>query len=63
MNTLFFRKISFWAILSLLLLTIVQCVWGVKMYNDQKNDFMRRVETAAYKTVYKAFKADIIPGL
>jgi signal transduction histidine kinase len=35
----------------------------VKMYNDQERDFVRRVESAAYKTIFKAFRMDAIPGL
>lgn len=33
------------------------------MYSDQKKDFVRRVESAAYKSIYKAFRMDAIPGL
>ena len=33
------------------------------MYNDSVTDFKRRVESAAYKSVYKAFRMDVIPGL
>lgn len=33
------------------------------MYNDSVTDFRRRVESAAYKSIYKAFRMDAIPGL
>lgn len=59
----FFRKISVLAVASLALLALVQCVWTIKMYTDQKRDFVRRVESAAYKSIYKAFRMDAIPGL
>ncbi len=59
----FFRKISVLAVVSLALLALVQSVWTIKMYTDQKRDFVRRVESAAYKSIYKAFRMDAIPGL
>ena len=33
------------------------------MYNDSVADFKRRVESAIYKSIYKAFRMDAIPGL
>lgn len=51
------------AIVALGLLALVQGVWAVKMYRDQAADFQRRVESAAYKSIYKAFRMDAIPGL
>lgn len=59
----YFRNISFVVIGSLLLLVAVQCVWVGRIYRDQVADFTRRVEAAAYKSVYKAFRMDAIPGL
>ena len=63
MNRNFFLKISVLAVVSLSLLALVQCIWTIKMYSDQKEDFVRRVESAAYKSIYKAFRMDAIPGL
>ena len=63
MNQKFFRKVSLMAIVALGLLALVQGVWAVKMYSDQVADFQRRVESAAYKSIYKAFRMDAIPGL
>lgn len=63
MNRKFFIKVSIIAIVALGLLALVQCVWVVKMYSDQIGDFQRRVESAAYKSIYKAFRMDAIPGL
>lgn len=63
MNKKFFIKVSIIAIVALGLLALVQCVWVVKMYTDQIVDFQRRVESAAYKSIYKAFRMDAIPGL
>ena len=63
MNRKFFIKVSIIAIVALGLLALVQCVWVVKMYTDQIGDFQRRVESAAYKSIYKAFRMDAIPGL
>lgn len=33
------------------------------MYRNQVEDFKRRVESATYKSIYKAFRMDAIPGL
>ena len=33
------------------------------MYRNQVEDFERRVESATYKSIYKAFRMDAIPGL
>lgn len=63
MSRKFFRNISILAVLSLLTLAIVQSVWVHRMYNDSVSDFKRRVESAIYKSIYKAFRMDAIPGL
>ena len=63
MSRKFFRNISILAVISLLTLAAVQSVWVYRMYNDSVNDFMRRVESAIYKSIYKAFRMDAIPGL
>lgn len=63
MNRNFFKNISIMAIVSLVLLATVQCIWVVRMYNDQVSDFCRRVESAAYKSIYKAFRMDAVPGI
>ena len=59
----FFRRISVVVIASLVLLAVVQCFWGWRMYRNQVEDFERRVESATYKSIYKAFRMDAIPGL
>ena len=63
MNRNFFKNISILAIVSLVLLATVQCIWVVRMYNDEVSDFCRRVESAAYKSIYKAFRMDAVPGI
>ena len=63
MSRKFFRNISVIAVLSLLTLAVVQSVWVYRMYNDSVTDFKRRVESAIYKSIYKAFRMDAIPGL
>ena len=63
MTRKFFRNISILAVASLLCLAVVQAVWVYRMYNDSVADFRRRVESAAYKSIYKAFRMDAIPGL
>ena len=63
MSRKFFRNISILAVLSLLTLAVVQSVWVYRMYNDSVTDFKRRVESAIYKSIYKAFRMDAIPGL
>ena len=63
MNRNFFSKISVAAVSCMALLAIIQCYWIVMVYNDQENDFKRRVESAAYKSVYKVFRNDAIPGI
>ncbi len=59
----FFRRISVVVVASLVLLAVVQCFWGWRMYRNQVEDFYRRVESATYKSIYKAFRMDAIPGL
>ena len=59
----FFRRISIVVVASLVLLAVVQCFWGWRMYRNQVEDFERRVESATYKSIYKAFRMDAIPGL
>lgn len=59
----FFRRISIVVVASLVLLAAVQCFWGWRMYRNQVADFERRVESATYKSIYKAFRMDAIPGL
>ena len=63
MSRRFFRNISILAIASLLSLAVVQSVWVYRMYSDSVTDFKRRVESAIYKSIYKAFRMDAIPGL
>ena len=63
MSRKYFRNISIMAIVSLLSLAVVQSVWVYRMYNDSVTDFKRRVESAIYKSIYKAFRMDAIPGL
>lgn len=61
MNKNVFRRISIIAVVSLVLLTIMQCVWVYNLYTDQKSDFNHRVETAAYKSMYGAFALNAAP--
>ena len=63
MSKKFFRNISILAVASLLCLAVVQAVWVYRMYNDSVADFQRRVESATYNSIYKAFRMDAIPGL
>lgn len=63
MSRKYFRNISILAIVSLLSLAVVQSVWVYRMYSDSVTDFKRRVESAIYKSIYKAFLMDTIPGL
>lgn len=63
MNRTYFRNLSLLIVASLTLLAGVQCWWVTKMYREQESDFQRRVESAAYKSVYKSFRMDAIPGL
>ena len=63
MSRRYFRNISILAVASLLCLAVVQSVWVYRMYNDSVTDFKRRVESAIYKSIYKAFRMDAIPGL
>ena len=63
MSRKYFRNITILAIVSLLCLAVVQSVWVYRMYNDSVTDFKRRVESAIYKSIYKAFRMDAIPGL
>lgn len=58
-----FRKIALMAVGALLLLSVVQGLWVWRMYRDRVADFERRVRMAAYKSVYRSFRMDAIPGL
>lgn len=63
MNKKYFEKVSLLALSSLLLLSVVQGVWVWSMYKDSVFDFTRRVESATYKSIHKAFRMDAVPGL
>ena len=47
-----FRIISLVVVASLVMVAAVQCVWVARLYNDKKADFLRRVQSATYKSVY-----------
>lgn len=63
MSRRYFRNISVLAVASLIALAVVQSVWVYRLYNDSVADFKRRVESAIYKSIYKSFRMDEIPGL
>ena len=63
MKRTYFRNLSLLVIASFVLLTVVQCVWVVRIYRNEVDDFTRRVEAAAYKSIYKAFRMNALPGL
>ncbi len=63
MNKKRFQKISWGVIGSLVVLTAMQCVWVWKIYNDNEQNFKRRVQSATYKTIYKSFRHNTIPGV
>lgn len=58
-----FRRIALMAVGALLLLSVVQGLWVWRMYRDRVADFERRVWSAAYKSVYRSFRMDAVPGL
>ena len=62
MTRRYFRNLSVMVVASLIALAAVQSVWVWRMYDDSVNDFRRRVESAIYKSIYKAFRMDAIPG-
>lgn len=62
-DRLLFRRIALMAVGALLLLTVVQGLWVWRMYRDRVADFERRVWSAAYKSVWRSFRMDAIPGL
>lgn len=63
MSRTYFRNIAILVVGSLVLLAAVQCVWVGRLHHDSVADFTRRVEAVAYKSIYKAFRMDAIPGL
>ena len=63
MSRRYFRNISILVVASLVALAGVQSVWVWRMYDDSVDDFRRRVESAMYKSMYKSFLMDAIPGL
>lgn len=58
-----FRRIALLAVGALMLLAVVQSLWVWRLYRDTVADFERRVWSAAYKTIYRSFRMDAIPGL
>ncbi len=58
-----FRNISILAATSLALLAAVQCFYVWRLYRNAVDDFGRRVQSAAYKSVYKAFRIEEVPGM
>lgn len=62
MTRTYFRNISVMVVAALVLLAVVQSMWVVKLYRDTCDDFIRRVHNATYKSVYKSFRMDAIPG-
>ncbi len=62
-DRLLFRRIALMAVGALLLLTVVQGLWVWRMYRDRVADFERRVWSAAYKSVWRSFRMDAVPGL
>ena len=63
MKRTYFRNLSVVVVASFVLLAVVQCLWVGRLWRDQVSDFTQRVEAAAYKSIYKAFRMDAIPGL
>ena len=63
MNRTYFRNIAIVVFASFVLLALVQAIWVERIYRDQVADFTRRVEAAAYKSIYKAFRMNALPGL
>ena len=57
-----FRNISVIVVVSLVLLAAAQCLYVVRLYRDAVDSFDRRVQSAAYKSVYKAFRKEEVPG-
>ncbi len=53
-----FRNISIMVVFSLVVLAAVQSLWVWRLYNDTLDDYMRRVQSATYKTIYKVFRMD-----
>ena len=62
LNKRSFSIVSVMVTLALSLLTIVQCVWVWKTYNDNVDSFQRRVQLATYRTIYKSFRNSDLPG-
>lgn len=62
LNKRSFSIVSVVVTLALALLTIVQCAWVWKTYNDNVDSFQRRVQSATYRTIYKSFRNSDLPG-
>ena len=57
MNREVYRNISIVVAAALTLLAAVQCFFVWQLWRDAVADFERRVWSAAYKSVYEAFRA------
>lgn len=62
MNRNTFRNISVMVTASVALLAAAQCFYVWRLYRDAVDGFVRRVHSAAYKSVYRAFRMDAVPG-
>ena len=62
LNKRSFSIVSVVVTLALALLTIVQCAWVWKTYNENIESFRRRVQSATYRTIYKSFRNCDIQG-
>lgn len=62
LNKRSFSIVSVVVTLALALLTIVQCAWVWKTYNENIESFRRRVQSATYRTIYKSFRNSDIQG-
>lgn len=62
MNRNIFRNISVLVTVSVMLLAAAQCFYVWRLYRDAVDGFVRRVHSAAYKSVYRAFRMDSVPG-
>lgn len=58
-----FKNIPIITVTALIVMVVVQCAWIWRFYSNSVEDFRGKVESTAFKTIYKTFRMNSIPGI